>query len=60
MKLTCEGCGCEKSMDLICHGHKISYKNDKFICDDCDGDQLTDKQISDCLPKCCGKPMMPE
>ena len=59
MKLICEDCGYEKTMDLTCHGHKIDYKNGKFICVDCGGEQLTEQQITECLPKCCGKPMVP-
>lgn len=59
MKFKCENCGSEKLEDIICHGHKISYKDNNFVCADCHGKELSDQEITECLPKCCNKMMTP-
>jgi len=57
MKFICNSCGNEKLQNIECHGHIISYKNGQFVCEDCAGKQLSDDEISDCIPKCCKKSM---
>ena len=57
MKFECESCGKQMSKDITCHGHEIGYQNNNLVCLDCEGRELSDQEIKECLPRCCNKPM---
>lgn len=56
VRFICSDCGKEKLTDIECHGHRISYVMESFMCIDCERD-LSDKEIDECVPKCCHKTM---
>lgn len=57
VRFICEDCGNEKLTDIECHGHKISYVMQSFMCTDCN-EELSEKEIEECIPKCCTKTMV--
>ena len=61
VRFVCENCGSEIDQEINCHGHKIKYRKDteKFVCTDCTDRTLSDREIEECVPKCCHKPMLP-
>lgn len=59
MKFICETCKSEQLQNIECHGHRISYKDGYFVCNDCGGMRMMDEAIEECLPKCCKKSMQP-